>query len=83
MLIYSVLRLLLFGAALGMVAGIWVLVAGEAPILWCLVLALAISGITSYFWLSRPRDALARRVEDRVGRASARLEEMRAKEDVD
>jgi hypothetical protein len=33
--------------------------------------------------LSGPREALARRVEDRASRASARFEEMRSREDAD
>lgn len=81
--VYTGLRLLLFVGSLGLVAGVWLMLAGSVPILWAIVLAFLISGIGSYFLLNGPRDAFARRVETRAERMSAKLEEMRAKEDAD
>jgi uncharacterized membrane protein len=81
--VYTGLRVLLFLASFGVVMGVWVLVAGEAPVVWALVIAFVVSGIGSYYLLDRQREAFARRVDERATRASSRLEEMRSKEDVD
>ncbi len=81
--VYTGLRLLLFVGSLGLVSGVWLLVAGSLPILWAIVLAFVISGIGSYYLLNGPRDAFARRVETRAERMAAKIEEMRAKEDAD
>jgi ABC-type bacteriocin/lantibiotic exporter with double-glycine peptidase domain len=81
--IYTALRILLFVASLAIVAGIWLLLTDEVPLLWVLILGFALSGIASYFLLNRQRAAFARRVEERAQRASARFEEMRAREDAD
>ena len=81
--VYTGLRLALFVASLAVVFSAWLLIAGEANILICIVVAFLISGIGSYFLLERQRLALARHVEARAGRASARFEEMKTKEDVD
>jgi LPXTG-motif cell wall-anchored protein len=81
--VYTALRILLFIASLAIVAGIWLLLTGEAPLLWVLVLGFALSGIASYFLLNRQRAAFASRVEERAQRASARFEEMRAREDAE
>ena len=51
--------------------------------MWILIISLVLSGLASYFLLGRQRSALARHVDDRARRASARFEEMKAKEDVD
>jgi hypothetical protein len=81
--VYTALRILLFVASIAIVAGIWLLLTDEAPLLWVLVLGFALSGIASYFLLNRQRAAFASRVEERAQRASARFEEMRAREDAD
>ena len=81
--VYTALRILLFVASLAIVAGIWLLLTDEVPLLWVLVLGFALSGIASYFLLNRQRAAFARRVEERAQRAGARFEGMRAREDVD
>jgi DNA-binding LacI/PurR family transcriptional regulator len=47
------------------------------------VIALVVSGVVSYFLLNRPRDAFARRVDERARRAAAAFEAQRAREDVD
>ena len=82
-MIYTALRLLMFVATGALVFGIWLAVAGHAPIMWVLLIALVISGAVSYVVLSRQRTALARHVDERARRASENFEKMRAKEDVD
>jgi uncharacterized protein HemX len=74
---------LLFLGALAIVAGIWAATAGEVPILWAVVIAFLVSGVGSYFLLARQREAFARRVESRAQKATAKIEEMRSKEDAD
>jgi CHASE1-domain containing sensor protein len=51
--------------------------------MWILILSLAVSGLASYFLLGNQRTALARHVDERARRATEKLEEMKAKEDVD
>ena len=51
--------------------------------LWALIIALAISGVGSYFLLNRQRQALALRVQTRAERMTQRIDEMRAAEDQD
>ncbi len=81
--VYTGLRVLLFLASFGIVVGVWFLVAGSAPVLWAVVIAFVVSGIGSYFVLDRQREAFARRVETRAERMTAKIEELRSKEDQD
>ena len=81
--VYTGLRLAVFVATTAVVFGIWLAVAGTAPIMWVLVIALVLSGAGSYFLLGRQRAALARHVDERARRATEKLEELRAKEDID
>jgi len=81
--IYTGLRIAVLVASLGIVAGVWMLVADEVPILWVIVIAFVLSGVASYVLLAGPREALARHVEERAGRASAAFEAQRSKEDTD
>jgi hypothetical protein len=81
--VYTLLRIVLFLASLGIVVGLWFLIAGEAQLLWAIVIAFLMSGLGSYFLLDRQREALARRVQTRAERMTARVEEMRSKEDTD
>lgn len=81
--VYTALRIVLFLGSLGIVFGIWYLVTGAVPVLWGVVIAFLLSGLGSYFMLNRQRDAFARRVEERAQRATARFEQMKAREDVD
>lgn len=78
--VYTALRLLLFVASFGIVAGTWGALAEDAPIFPVLLVALLVSGVASYFLLNAQRAALAARVERR---ASAAVERMRTKEDDD
>ena len=82
-LVYTAMRLVLFLGSLGIVIGVWSAVSENVPVFWAVLLAFVISGIGSYFLLNRQREAFARRVEERAGRATAKIEEMRTKEDVD
>lgn len=81
--VYTGLRILLFLASLGVVLGVWVLVADQANLLAGFVIAFVVSGIGSYFLLNGPREALAQRVDQRARAASSRFEEMRSREDQD
>lgn len=81
--VYTGLRILLFLASLGVVLGVWVLVAGRANLLAAFVIAFVVSGIGSYFLLNGPREALAQRVDARARAASSKFEELRAREDAD
>lgn len=81
--IYSGLRLALLVGCFVAVAGVWSLLDpdDEIPVLGPMLVAFLLSGVASYFLLNRQREAFARRVETRAERASAKFEEMRAKED--
>ena len=83
--VYTALRLLLFIASLITVMLVWSLIddSREVQPLWAGVLALVISGVLSYFLLRGPREAFARRVEERATRASTAFEERKAREDRD
>ena len=81
--IYTGLRVLLFLGSLAIVVGIWAATAGDVEMIWAVVFAFLISGIGSYFLLARQREAFAQRVEVRAQKASAKIEEMRSKEDAD
>lgn len=83
LLVYTALRLVLLAASFGIVAGLWIAVTGEIALFWCLVIAFVISGIGSYYVLNPQREAFARRVEERASRATARFDEMKAREDRD
>ena len=81
--VYTALRVLLFLACLGIVLGVWMLATGSVPLLWAVVIALALSGVASYFLLNRPRAAFAARVEERAARATAAFDERRGREDAE
>jgi Protein of unknown function (DUF4229) len=81
--IYTGLRVLLFLASFGIVVGVWFLLADEVPILPALLIAIVASGIGSYFLLSHPREQLARRVQSRAEQMTAKMDEIKAREDQD
>jgi uncharacterized membrane protein len=81
--IYTGLRIALFLGSFGIVVGLWFAITGQAPIFWAVVIAFVVSGLGSYFLLNRQREALARRVQTRAEAMTAKVEEMRAKEDAD
>jgi hypothetical protein len=81
---YTLMRALVFAASLLLVLGVWSLVAGgTVHFFWALLIAFLISGAASLLLLDGQREALARRVQTRADRASAKLEEMRTSEDDD
>lgn len=82
-LVYTGLRLALFVGSFAIVFGVWAALADQVNVTWVVVIAFVVSGIGSYFLLNRQREAFARRVEVRARAASARLEEMKAREDVE
>lgn len=82
--VYTALRLVLLLAAFGMIAGIWsIFTDGRPHLFWSLILAFLVSGVASYYFLDRQREAFAKRVEGRAAKASDALERHRAKEDTD
>ena len=81
-LVYTGLRIALFLASLGTVIGVWALATGgRVNLLISVVLAFLVSGVASYYLLSRQRAAFARRVEERASRATAAFEARKARED--
>lgn len=80
--IYTLLRIGLFLACLVVAAGLWLLIAGRSGVLlWPLLLAVVVSSVLSFKLLAGPRDRFAAAVQRRAEAASAKFEEMRAKED--
>ena len=81
--VYTALRLVMFAAAFAIIAGIWLAVSDNVPVLWALVIAMVVSGVASYVLLDRQRERFARRVDERARRATAAFEAMKAREDAD
>jgi uncharacterized membrane protein YccC len=81
--IYTAARLGLFLVSYGVVVGIYMLVSGDhhLPLFWPFLLAIVISAIASAYLLRGQREKFASVVQRRAERASARFEQMRAKED--
>jgi uncharacterized membrane protein len=84
-LLYTGARIGVFVATYALVAGTYLLVTGgdRLPILWPLLVAAVISGVVSIYLLRGMRERFAAAVHDRAGRASARFEAARSKEDED
>lgn len=82
-LFYTLMRIVLFFAAWGVILGVWALVtqSREVPLLVPLVIAFLVSGVASYYLLQGPRSAFARRLESGTSKAREKLDEQRAKED--
>ena len=81
--IYTVMRLSLFVGSFALIFGIWGLFDNTVPWFGVFLTALLVSGVGSYFLLARQRQAFAVHVENRAAKATAKIEELRAKEDVD
>lgn len=80
--VYTAARLGLFVVSYALVVGVYLAVAGgPIPLFWPLLLAIVISAIASAYLLRAQRERFARVVQQRAQRASARFEQMRAKED--
>lgn len=82
-LVYTGLRLALFVGSFAIILGGWAAVSDQVQVFWVVVIAFVVSGIGSFFLLNRQREAFARRVETRARAASARIEEMKNKEDAE
>jgi Protein of unknown function (DUF4229) len=82
-IVYTLLRVGMFLGSLAIVSGIWALLSPDnsVPVVWAVVIAFAVSGLASYKLLNAQREALARNVQTRAERASAKFEEMKARED--
>jgi hypothetical protein len=86
--VYTGLRILLFVLALLVVLGIWLGISRDnsltlEQLIWPILIAMVISGFASYKLLARQRNAFAQVVERRAARASAAIEQLKAKEDDD
>jgi ABC-type bacteriocin/lantibiotic exporter with double-glycine peptidase domain len=80
---YTLLRIALFLGSAAIIYGIWAVVSDEVPVVWVVVIGFVISGLGSYVLLNPQREAFARRVDERARRATAKIEELRSKEDAD
>ncbi len=80
---YTLLRIAVFFATAAIVYGIWSIFSDTVPVLWVVMIGFVVSGIASYFVLAPQREAFAQRVDERAQRATAKIEEMRSKEDAD
>jgi hypothetical protein len=80
---YTLLRIAVFVATAAIVYGVWSLFSDGVPLLWVVVIGFVGSGFASYFVLAPQREAFAQRVDERARRATAKIEEMRSKEDAD
>ena len=65
------------------IVGVYLLVSGDRqiPLFWPFLLAIVVSAIASVYLLRAQRERFAQAVQRRAERASARFEQMRAKED--
>jgi hypothetical protein len=65
------------------IVGVYLLVSGDRqiPLFWPFLLAIVVSAIASVYLLRAQRERFAQAVQRRAERASARFEEIRAKED--
>ncbi|MGE5718825.1 MAG: DUF4229 domain-containing protein [Nocardioidaceae bacterium] len=81
--IYTAARLGLFLVSYMVIVGVYLLVSGDRqiPLFWPFLLAIVVSAVASVYLLRAQRERFAQAVQRRAERASARFEEMRAKED--
>ena len=84
-LVYTALRFGLFVATYAVLSLLAVLAFGQESEVFfvALVLAAVLSSLLSLRLLAGPRERFAQSVEARAGRARAKLEEMRSREDLD
>jgi hypothetical protein len=81
--VYTLARVGLFLASYAVIAGVWALVTDSFSLLWPLLLAAVVSGVSSYYLLRGPRESFAARVDARARAASERFEAARSREDQD
>ena len=84
-LIYTLGRIGLLIACYAVFAGLWVLAFKDSQglLIWPFVAAVIVSSLLSLKFLKGPRERFARHVEARAERATARFEEMKAREDAE
>jgi hypothetical protein len=82
---YTLLRFGLFVVSYAVIVGAWVLAFGRSDqaYLWSFVIALLVSSFLSLKYLAPQRERLAARVQARAQKVSARMEQMRSREDED
>lgn len=80
-MVYTLMRLALFAGTLGVVVGLWSVLADGVWLPGALVAAFVISGVGSLVLLNRPREAFALRVQERADKAAKAFEQVKARED--
>jgi hypothetical protein len=80
---YTLMRIVLFVGTTAVVWGVYALIADTINLLVVVLVAAVISSVLSWKLLAGPRSRFAASVEARASRASARFEEMKAREDTD
>ena len=82
--IYTALRLGLFVVCYAVLGGLYVLVFGNTgALVWPFLVAIIVSSLLSWRFLAPQRERFAASVQARAEKATARFEEIRAKEDQD
>jgi hypothetical protein len=82
--IYTALRLGLFVVCYAVLGGLYVLVFGNTgALVWPFLVAIIVSSLLSWKFLAPQRERFAASVQARAEKATARFEEIRAKEDQD
>lgn len=82
--IYTLLRLGLFVATYAVLGGLWILLVGtDGSLLWPFIAAVIVSSVLSLKLLSKHRERFAAVVQQRAERATARFDEIKAREDAD
>jgi hypothetical protein len=82
--VYTAARLGIFLLSYALVIGVYLLVSGEReeiPLIWPFLVAVVISAVASVYLLRAQRERFALAIHERAQRASARVEQARAKED--
>ncbi|KRF16650.1 hypothetical protein ASG90_10300 [Nocardioides sp. Soil797] len=80
--VYTLMRVVLFLGALGITVGIWAAFAdGSVQMIWAVVIAFLVSGVASLFLLNPQRERFARVVQDKAETATAKFDEVKARED--
>ena len=82
--IYTLLRLGLFVATYAVLGGLWILAVGsDGSLLWPFIAAVIVSSVLSLKLLGKHRERFAAVVQQRAERATARFDEIKAREDAD
>ena len=81
--VYTLMRLALLLASFFVVVSLWSLLFDTVNVFVAVILAFLISGVVSWWLLNGPRQAFARRVEERAARVNTAFEARKAREDRD